>query len=598
MLVLNRRIIIGIILFCLSFIFLEKALANEPFVIAFADSMQKIKRDGSNLSGLQFNPRVFVDVACDESESFQLIIVPNNGSLSDVKVITDQIEKDGQKLKIDWHIVGYVRTGNPSYAAEYIGWWPDPLLPAKNFKVPSDSVQPLWFTVTAPVGTKPGVYQSSITIKASGCQKKVPLTILVRNFTLPRPGALAVPFGIYMDTVANWYCGKGGRLKVEDFAKWCEFLTDYRLTPKNIGDEYVKIIHESHNEVDSVDMNDLQKTVGKLSSKLSPYAYGLYRLPSAPVIQKALSLKDANITPESVAAPVKKYYDGWKRQGFPDTVYVYGIDEPVGDEQFEFTRKTYELIKKSVPTCKIMQTGRCAEPRLVGLVDIWCPKTSIAENPFFAERLAGGDTLWAYVCVNPIPPYANFFIDEPAIDHRILFWQIKQINATGLLLWSTTWWKGLEPTAASGKTCFPELPLDMRQSQEYRRQSVHTNGDGILIYPGKNLTPLPSIRLEVIRDGIEDYEYFLILEELTAKVKKIDSYKNAKGFTLIADAEKLCKVPEFISKNFQEFSKNSQNIVERRKQIADMIEQLKNILEEKDFEKYWQKPKDYFEVME
>ena len=31
------------------------------------------------------------------------------------------------------------------------------------------------------------------------------------------------------------------------------------------------------------------------------------------------------------------------------------------------------------------------------------------------------------------------------------------------------------------------------------------NGDGILIYPGAN-GPLPSIRLENIRDGIEDFE--------------------------------------------------------------------------------------------
>lgn len=48
------------------------------------------------------------------------------------------------------------------------------------------------------------------------------------------------------------------------------------------------------------------------------------------------------------------------------------------------------------------------------------------------------------------------------------------------------------------------------------------NGDGTLFYPGRPRTiggttqiPLESVRLKLIREGLEDYEYFVLLSSLT-----------------------------------------------------------------------------------
>ena len=43
------------------------------------------------------------------------------------------------------------------------------------------------------------------------------------------------------------------------------------------------------------------------------------------------------------------------------------------------------------------------------------------------------------------------------------------------------------------------------------------NGDGYILYPGRKYGihgPIGTMRLEMIRDGQEDYEYLYILEEL------------------------------------------------------------------------------------
>jgi hypothetical protein len=45
------------------------------------------------------------------------------------------------------------------------------------------------------------------------------------------------------------------------------------------------------------------------------------------------------------------------------------------------------------------------------------------------------------------------------------------------------------------------------------------NGNGTFYYPGKN-GPITSIRFEALRDGMEDYEYLYILDELLKKIKQ------------------------------------------------------------------------------
>ena len=115
---------------------------------------------------------------------------------------------------------------------------------------------------------------------------------------------------------------------------------------------------------------------------------------------------------------------------------------------------------------------------------------------------------------------------------------------------------------------------------------IHTNGDGQILYPGKDMKPIPSIRLEIIRDGIEDYEYFVILEKLLKQVKMIDKYNTPGTKSFIANAEYLTQVPDEICRDGKDFSKEKHKLLNRRKEIADMIEQLNQILSDKDYESW------------
>lgn len=557
---------------------------DTGFDVAIANSLTKVYADGSNIKNENFVKQVSLTIAGDESESFQLVIVPRGHHIEALKIKTTAVNQNAG-LTVKGYRVGYVKTGSPSYPVAHAGLWPDPLLPLNTFEVKAAEVQPVWFTFTTTPNCKPGMYLYTIKVSSASYSTAVQIRVRVRNFTLPRPGKFSAPFGLYKNTLSLWYYGSANKLHDSIYLKWCDFLSAYRLTPKEIGTDLIQTININANGPKNTSII-AQNKLANLLKQYPPYSYGFYRLPSGSLIKKGLDDKAAWCTPEALAGTVIKQYHEWIAKGFPKETYVYGVDEPNDKEVYDLIAKTYKIIKAQIPVCKIMQTGNCNKQELIGLIDIWCPKTPIANSDFFKDRLKSGDILWDYICVSPIYPYPNFFIDEPAIDHRILFWQTKKINASGLLYWSTTHWQQPETTASANHN-FPQSSFDMRHHFMYKNAWQHVNGDGMLLYPGPNMQPYPSIRLEMVRDGIEDFEYLALLNELIEKVKKIKKYEGAEGKSIIAAAKKLTAVPDYITKTMTDYTNNIDDITGRREKVGDMIEQLTDILTTKDYEKYW-----------
>ena len=113
---------------------------------------------------------------------------------------------------------------------------------------------------------------------------------------------------------------------------------------------------------------------------------------------------------------------------------------------------------------------------------------------------------------------------------------------TGLLYWTTVYWEQVKDSWLDQLT--------------YRGRY---NGEGSLFYPGADAGfagPVTSIRLKNIREGMEDYEYFKILEDL--------------GDREFVDA----KVRE-ISQTWFEWEKNPDKLYQVREEIAKRIEEMK-----------------------
>ena len=240
----------------------------------------------------------------------------------------------------------------------------------------------------------------------------------------------------------------------------------------------------------------------------------------------------AFMVPHCSSGEMKEYYDKLKTN--PEWLakaYYYPIDEPRTVNHLKEYKEHCERVASIAPGLRVVAPfytnieagGMDQTSHMAPHTNLWCPKLCLWDDvnayedvpnyteTSFADRMAaeqaGGDGLWTYVCNDPDDPYSQLFIDTDGVNQRSLFWQTYQRNIEGFLYWSVTYWMGMTSDSWQGAiTGF----VDADGKQVY--------GEGMLLYPGKQIglatTPVLSVRLKIVRDGIEDIELFYLAEQV------------------------------------------------------------------------------------
>ena len=269
------------------------------------------------------------------------------------------------------------------------------------------------------------------------------------------------------------------------------------------------------------------------------------------------------------------------RKGWLDEAFVYWFDEPSPD-QYGFVMNGFEKLKSYCPKIARMLTEQ-PEPQLEGGPNIYCVISNLHRHAAAEKRRAFGDKFWWYVCTGPKAPYCTLFIDHPGTEMRVWLWQSWQRNIEGILVWQTNYW--------TSSAAYPDNPQNPYADPMGWRSGYSTpkgekrpwgNGDGRFIYPpvaaadahpsGPVLEgPVDSIRWEMLRDGIEDYEYLVILKKLL----------EAKGNKLTRSQKReysgLLEVPEEITSDMTTFTKDPAPIEKHRDRVARAIAKLSSL---------------------
>ena len=214
---------------------------------------------------------------------------------------------------------------------------------------------------------------------------------------------------------------------------------------------------------------------------------------------------------------------------------------------------------------------------LAGPIDIWCPILHNYHDEMAHQRQKQGERVWWYVCCQPKAPFCTLFIDHPATDLRVWLWQTWQRDITGVMVWESTYWSprgDLTPNPY-------EDPASYLYGSRPEEKKTWGNGDGRFLYPPLAAAtpgasgsgpviepPVSSIRWEMLREGIEDYEYLWLLRDLIAKKRPQLTAEQTKTY------QSLLKVPEGITRDMTTFTTDPQPIYARRTAIAEAIEQL------------------------
>ena len=233
--------------------------------------------------------------------------------------------------------------------------------------------------------------------------------------------------------------------------------------------------------------------------------------------------------------------------------YFYPVDEPLSVDRLNDINNYGKLLAEYFPGYKLI-TPMHVNYNLPGgdyfsyvseYVNVWCPKTFfyntfaewyndrdltygcsiITEQKLgsFRDRMwaeqEGGDELWWYVTRRPSDPEITLTVNTDAVNVRTMFWQQKLYNVDGFLYYlvndwdngATKWYVATEDEFYFGMDVLHEVNAE---------QDVNCYSNGILLYSGAYFAqaePVGCVRLECVRDGIEDFEYLTILEEKYGK---------------------------------------------------------------------------------
>lgn len=263
--------------------------------------------------------------------------------------------------------------------------------------------------------------------------------------------------------------------------------------------------------------------------------------------------------------------------------YVYWFDEPE-PKDYEFVSEGMELLNRSAPGLTRMLTEE-PEGALFGRVDLWCPVVSAVTPEAIRARREKGERFWWYLCTGPKAPYIGLFIDRPAVDLRVWAWLSRKWGVEGHLVWAANYWTSDAAYPPPDVQNPWQDPMSYVSGYSFGAGQVGFwgNGDGRFIYPpnrdvksdrAKRLNgPVPSVRWEMLREGVEDYEYFCQLDQLIAQAER-----ERKAGHLLDRARALALVPDSVIKDDRTYSKDPQPLYAHRRQVAEMIEALRQAL--------------------
>lgn len=417
---------------------------------------------------------ISLSAARGEREAVQVVLRAQRETQLLRASVGDLVTAEGHRLsaeQVSLYRVAYVHL--PAHGKEY----PDPLPPLRTpLPLKPGQNQPLWLSVEVPREAQPGRYRGQLELEfAHGERYVVPMELRVWRFEIPLTPSMRTAFGLWGDGIERHHAvSSGSRTYQQLLERYWELLVSRRVSPFSLP----------------VDL-------------FSPEA-GRY-------------LSDPRLTSFVIPysddeAQLRRTVEYLRQGGWLHKGYFYVVDEPITRAQYDRLRETSEKIRRVDPTLKIISPyyrnpdfdeHKTPFDLLTGYINIWCPNTAFFHADKLRERQQQGEEVWWYVCCGPGKPYANFFVDMDGVAHRVLFWQQKLHGVQGLLYWNTIWW---HPNST------PDPWQDIATVKEINPQVY---GDGSLVYPGRQVGvygPVTSVRLELLCDGTEDYEYLTLYE--------------------------------------------------------------------------------------
>jgi hypothetical protein len=407
-------------------------------------------------------------------------------------------------LEVSLYRVATLRLTRPSGPDGAAGAWPDPLIPVRDpafgeprrafpVAVPAGRLQPIWVEVCVPPDAAPGDRRGTVVVRDRGAPlARIPLRVHVWPFALPRTPTFVAAFGLSTRLGTRALGAPDDPAVARALAA---AALRHRLTPFTL----------------SADPPDGRCTAARCALDWSRLDAEL-----APVLDGTLvpgvkgGFAEVRIPaavwagPEAdLAATLRAWRDHFAARGWLDRLWLYTLDEPSPGQLPELARRARLARQAGIRVFATLTP----HPALDGLVDVFAPNlTLLPDEPAPAGVRVSYASCLSHGCaelpahgrarapmMRAFSGWPGYEIDRPGAAARAVAWLAARRGLSGELYYDMlqTWTRDpwTDPRAFAG------------------------NGDGLLLYPGRPAAlggrhpfPVESIRLKVIRDGLEDVE--------------------------------------------------------------------------------------------
>ncbi|HQY62962.1 MAG TPA: DUF4091 domain-containing protein [Polyangiaceae bacterium] len=382
-----------------------------------------------------------------------------------------------------------------------VGLYADALLPGKDAALGASTRAAFWIDLEVPLDATPGLYEARVLVSSRG---GVVLDRAVRLRVAPQ----AMPWGAL--PVMVYYEPKN--------------LTS-RMGNRQAEPELRALLHAHHVASFHAVLTpaDLEREIPYLTGEAySPPAYsgpgqgkgegivvfGSYGDLGEPAVSKvpALAKMQARVTGLS---------------SMPEA-FLYAVDEDCKSPWPAAWRKLLDeaaSLDGGADARTIRVGATCGTDPSKHAADVVMATPEDLEPERIAAARALGKVVWAY---NGKRPFGGAMVmDAPAIDLRANGWIAARYGLPRWFYWEATSWT----SEGGGKVGGATDPFVVADSF-HNKDGDHSNGDGILVYPGTQVggmtsfgedTVYPSVRLKNLRRGVQDAGYILLARDRDAK---------------------------------------------------------------------------------
>lgn len=485
---------------------------------------------------------VKVYAARNEFEPFQVVVRPAASG-----TISVSVDSFGAGISVELYQVRYATVTTPTDSLGRAGPYPDPLWPLQNgasVALTAGENTAFWFSVSVPQGAASQDYVAQVHLGGVA----VPVRLHVFNFAIPAQLHVASQMNFSYEQILSKYSVPGTGSEYWSYVDSIkQFFIDHRLTPSSIlwpggltgggtfAQPFIDYDCATHtfNDLDGIwGFNDLAQRYingsGLLKGTFSaPFNGGIgfsaFMVASFANNDSSLDQRPATFCGINRSAsdwqqnPTSAYNQAWfayvtaiqnylTGQGYIDEAYDYFANEPQDTADYNAVAWYSRYSHAAAPNLKLMVSEE-PKPEIYNQpgahVDIWLPVLE-NYNPVVSQdrEINYGEQTWVYFLHSTRPPYFNpITLDHPGIESKFTGWFLWKYRVKGIAYYSLNDWS---------KNPWTD-PLT----------SGH-NGDTFMLYPpsitnanipygSNNHRLVPSIRLELMRDSLEDYEYLYTL---------------------------------------------------------------------------------------